>query len=201
LLWGLMKLAIAIGLFLPAYYDWKTRWVDDRSWLALLPAYLLLGYGVLIEAYPLVSVLEGVIFSIIIIGCMYLFRKMGYVLGGADFILMAIVAPLSFVYKCPYLSLGEVFPGFLLFLFLTSILSVTYVFIVAIWRNRDRFHRVRGIKDFIRLLYSYETEEVDEDKEILVYDRDGVKYVTPGIPMVSFAFIASLLLLILDFIP
>ncbi len=201
MLWDLMKLAIALGLFLPAYYDWKTRWIDDRSWLALLPAYLLLGYGVLIGAYPLISVLEGLIFSIIISICMYIFRRMGYILGGADFILMIIVAPLSFVYKCPYLSLGGVFPGFLLFLFLTSILSVAYVFIVVIWRNRNRFHRARGIKEFIRLLYSYETKEVDEDKEILVYDEDGVKYVTPGIPMVSFAFIASLLLLILDYIP
>ena len=201
MLWDLMKLAIAAGLFIPAYYDWKTRWIDDRSWLTFLPAYLLLGYGILTDAYPFISVLEGVIFSVIIIVCMYIFKRMGYVLGGADFVLMAIVSPLSFVYKCPYLFFGGLFPGFLLFLFLTSILSVVYVFAVVIWRNRNRFLRAKGIKEFIRLLYSYEAEEVDEDKEILVFDKEGVKYVTPGIPMVTFAFITSLLLLIIDYIP
>ena len=195
-----MRIAVLVGLVIPAYYDWRSRWIDDRSWSMFLPAYLILIYGLWIRVFSYMMILEGVLLSLLIIVSMYMFRRFGYVLGGADFVLLAIIAPLSFVYDVSYNFGPLIFPGFLIFLLTTSILSIFYVVSICIWRNRRRFGEVGGIGDFLRLFYSYETSSFNEDKEILLYDAGEKKRVTPGVPMVTFAFLASLLIFIVEYI-
>ncbi len=75
-----------------------------------------------------------------------------------------------------------------------SILSIAYVIVKCIVRNWHNFKDVKSLSQFILLLYTYEVTEIDEDKEILMKEDDNKKYVTPGIPMILFALITSLIL-------
>jgi hypothetical protein len=196
----LLRWAITLGLLLPAYQDWKTRWVDDRSWLALIPAYIIIIYGYLYNMVNLLSLFQGLFLGVLIILVMLVYRRMGHTFGGADFILLALVSPLSTAYDIYIFNIRLFYPGLLPYLLLTSILSIAYVLSICIWKNRKRFSKVDGFKEFLGLLYSFETEDETSDKYVVLSVDEGRVRVTPGVPMVTFGFIASVILLILGYI-
>ena len=75
-----------------------------------------------------------------------------------------------------------------------SILSIAYVIIKCIAKNKENFKNVKSLSQFISLLYTYEVDKVDEDREITIKEVDGKKYVTPGIPLIFFAFFTAIIL-------
>lgn len=121
-------------------------------------------------------------------------RKIGAVFGGADFILLILISPLSFIYSYPIEYFIYFFHGLILFLLTMSILSIAYVIIKCVVKNKENFKNVKSLSQFISLLYTYEVDKVDEDREITIKEVDGKKYVTPGIPLIFFAFFTAIIL-------
>lgn len=75
-----------------------------------------------------------------------------------------------------------------------SVFSIVYVVIKCVMKNRASFRNVKSLSQFISLLYMYKVDEVDEDREIIMKKDDDKKYVTPGIPMIVFAFFTAIIL-------
>ena len=194
-----MHILVILGLFLPAYSDWKNRWIDDYLWSGLSPAYIVLLYGLYMKDYPYIAIVEGSLISLLVILFVVISRKIGAVFGGADFILLVLISPLSFIYSPP-IEYTPYFFGLILFLLTMSILSIMYVVVKCVVRNRHNFKDIKSFSHFISLLYTYEVTEIDEDREILIKEDDDKKYVTPGIPIISFAFLTSLILFVYQLI-
>ena len=74
-----------------------------------------------------------------------------------------------------------------------------YVLSICIWRNRHKFLEANSFREFFSLLYSYETVDIDEDKEIILSIDENKKRVTPGVPMVTLAFYTSLALFLISY--
>lgn len=195
----ILHLLIILGLLTPAYTDWKSRLVDDRLWLGFIPAYIILLYGLYIGYFPLIDVFIGLLISSSILIFLLISRKIGAVFGGADLILLIIISPLSFIYSPSYTAI-PFFHGIIIFLLTMSILGIVYVLTICIHKNFKRFKEIKSIFELFSLLYIYEVEDVDEDKEIIVKKTGKKIYVTPGIPIISFAFLSASILFMLYYL-
>ncbi len=198
-LYILIKLLTIISSVAPAYQDFKTRLIDDRVWSLYIFPYAALVYGIYSGLIVVSKVYLGIVISILIVFVMVIASKFGFSLGGADFIMFIIISPLSFVFE-PDVFAVNLIPGFIQVLLLSSIISVIYVILKCIYINRSKFSTEHGFFNKLKLLYGYWVYEADDLKEIILEERNGLKFVTPGIPMVTFIFISMVLLSMLDYI-
>jgi len=199
-IYTLLRVLTLVVSVLPAYQDLRTRLIDDKVWFTYLLPYSLLVYGLFSGVVLYLDIIVGVLISIVIIVVMVVASKFGFSLGGADYIMFAVIAPLSFVFEPSIGGRRLIIPGFIQVLFLSSLISIFYVVLKCIYINRNRFGSARGLKSKLELLYGYWVESADELREIVVREEEGRKFVTPGIPMVSFIFLAMVILFVIDLI-
>lgn len=194
----LIKVSTILVSILPAYQDLRTRLIDDRIWFTYIVPYSLLIYSLYFGVVRLAELYLGILISLIIVGVLLIASKFGVSLGEADYIMFIIIAPLSFVFKPSIGGRVILIPGFIQILFLSSLISIFYVIFKCIYINKGKFSSAVSIKDKLRLLYGYWVEDADDLREIVIEDRNGKKFVTPGIPMISFIFLAMVILVFID---
>lgn len=198
--YNLLRVLTLAASVLPAYQDMKTRLIDDRTWFIYLLPYTLLVYGLFTGMVLYLDVVTGAVISIIIIAVMVVASRFGFSLGGADYIMFAVIAPLSFVFEPTIGGRRLIIPGFIQVMLLSSLISIFYVLLKCIYINRYRFGSAKGLRGKLELLYGYWVDSPDELREIVVKEEGGRKFVTPGIPMVSFTFLAMVILVFIDLV-
>ncbi len=197
-IYTLIRVATILASIVPAIQDMRTRLIDDRMWLIYSGPYAILIYSIYLGAVRLEDLYVGITFSIIIVVIMLIVSRFGLSLGEADYIMFIVIAPLSFVFKPRIGDRLVLIPGFIQILFLSSLISIFYVILKCIYINFHRFSEASTLKEKFRLLYGYWVEDADDLKEIIIEDRGDKKFVTPGIPMISFILLSMVILTVID---
>lgn len=196
----ILELLILVGMVPPSVSDLKTRFVDDKHWLFLLPSYVFLAYIVVNERSAIAPILLNVLLSIGIVIAMFLMRKRIGPIGGADFLMVLLLSPLSFIFS-PSINLDPLlFPGILIYLLLTNVLGALYVLAKCIKVNLPNFKSTKGTSDLLKLLYTYKTRSLDETKEILIKKINDEFLVTPGIPLVTMGHLSVLIIFLISIV-
>lgn len=193
----ILRILVVISMLPPSILDWRTRWIDDRSWILFVIPYIYVINGYIGGIVGFMDILEGPVITLIVILSSIAMSRRGAVLGGADYIMLLLLSIPSFSFR-PTLAGRDIYiPGIVHILLLSSLIGVSYVLTKCIWINRARF-RDAGFRDGLKYLYTYETHEYDEDREIIVEDLGDLKIVTPGIPMVTVTFASLIILMFID---
>ncbi len=196
----IMLVLLSIGLAPAALDDYDDRLVDDRMWFFLLLPYAYLIYSSYMGFINLSDILEGLILLPIIIIPLVIIRKVGGLIGSADYIMYALISPFSTYLHIPVAGISWI-PGVLIFIILTCILGIVYSVSKCIIKNRRLLKDSLKVNliDFIKMLYSYKTSNPDNNKEIILSKIDDNKYiVTPGIPLITMGLISLIILLIIN---